>query len=62
MNPVFRIVLAVLTLLTVLALLGFAVFALTIPHVGLFIVCLMLAAGFGVFSYRDYVFFFGGKS
>jgi len=61
MSKVLRIFLAILTLLTVLAMLGFCVLALTIPNVGMFVVCLLLAVGFGYFSYRDYEFFFGRK-
>jgi len=62
MPQTIRIIVAILTLLTVLAMLGFAVFALTIPHAGLFIVCLVLALGFGYFSYADYKRFFGKKT
>lgn len=62
MTDVLRIVLAIFTLLTVLAMLGFAVFALTIPHFGLFAVTLILAVGIGYFSYRDYLRFFGKKT
>lgn len=61
MPEVLRIVLAILTLLTALAMLGLTVFALTIPHLGLFVVCLLLTAGIGYFSYRDYLRFFGKK-
>jgi hypothetical protein len=63
MTDILRIVLAIFTLLTVLAMLGFAVFALTIPHFGLFAVTLILALGIGYFfSYRDYLRFFGKKT
>jgi len=61
MNP-FRVVIAVATLLTTLAMLGLSVFALTLPHFGLFFTCLLLTGGFGYFSYRDYKFFFGKKN
>lgn len=62
MVEALRIVLAIFTLLTVLAMLGLSVFALTIPHLGLFVVTLILAAGIGYFSYRDYLRFFGKKT
>lgn len=63
MVEALRVVLAIFTLLTVLAMLGFAVFALTIPHLGLFVVTLVLAVGIGYFfSYRDYQRFFGKKT
>lgn len=61
MPPVLRIILAIATLLTTLFLLGLAIFALTVPHWGLFFVCLFLAAGFGYFDYADYKHFFPPK-
>jgi hypothetical protein len=61
MSKPVRILFAVLTLLTALAMLGLSIFALTIPHVGLFVTCLALTAGFGLFVYHDYQYFFGVK-
>lgn len=60
MNPV-RIIVSVLTLLVLITTVVLAVLALTIPSVGLFVTCLMIAAGFGYFSYRDFRYFFVDK-
>lgn len=57
-----RIIVAVVTVLFTLALLGFTIFALTIPHFGMAAVCLALTAGFGLFVYHDYQYFFGAKN
>lgn len=62
MSQFLRILLAVLTLLTALAMLGFAVWALTMPQIGMAIVCFLLAGGFGIFVYHDYQYFFGKKN
>ena len=63
MNNVLRIILSVATLATVLATAVGAVWSFATgkpPLLG--IVCMLLAAGFGVFSYYDYQHFFGKKS
>ena len=57
-----RIIVAVVTVLFTLACLGGTIFALTIPHFGMAVVCLALTAGFGLFVYHDYQHFFGAKS
>jgi hypothetical protein len=62
MNRTLRIILAVATLLTTLGALGFGVYGLTIPHVGLSVTCFVLAAMFGLFVYHDYQYFFGKKA
>lgn len=56
-----RIGLAIATLLTTLFLLGLAIFALTVPYWGLFVTCLFVAAGFGVFNYMDIKYFLNLK-
>lgn len=62
MSKALRIILAIATLLTTLAMLAFAIYGLTIPHIGLAVVCFTLAAGFGLFVYHDYQYFFGSKN
>lgn len=58
---VIMIIVAIVTLLVCLGMLGTAIWALTLPHFGLFAVCLMIAAIFGVMSYFDYKKYFGKK-
>lgn len=62
MAKTLKIILAGATLLTTLTALGFAVFALTIPHWGLFATCLALTLMFGLFVRNDYAYFFGKKN
>lgn len=62
MNNALKIVLAVATLFTTLGMLGLAVWGVTASQWGLALTCLLLAGGFGYFSYRDYKFFFGAKN
>lgn len=62
MSKALRLFFAIITLLTCLLMLGLSVWALTVPIIGMAIVCFMLAAGFGLFVYMDYKFFFGGDS
>jgi hypothetical protein len=57
----FRIVTAILTLLFTLGLLSLTVFALTIPSWPTAGICLLLSAGFGLFVWHDYQFFFVKK-
>lgn len=58
---IIKIVTASATLLTALAMLGFTVFALTIPHWGLFVPCFLLTIAMGFFLRNDYHYFFGKK-
>lgn len=62
MSKTLRIILAIATLLTALTMLAFAIYGLTIPHIGLAVVCFLLAGGFGIFVYHDYQYFFGKKN
>lgn len=62
MPQTIRIIVAILTFLTLLACLGLAVFALTIPHLGFFVVMVVLSLFIGYFSYADYLRFFGKKT
>jgi hypothetical protein len=62
MTKTLKIILAGATLLTTLATLGLTVFALTIPHWGLFATCLALTLMFGLFVRNDYAYFFGKKN
>lgn len=62
MNNVLRIVLTVLTVVSTLGMLGLSIFALTIPHFGLFAVCLIIAGGLGFFCVRDAQFFLAKKN
>ena len=55
---VARIIGAIVTALVVLSMLGVSIFALTIPHWGLFGSCLAIAVIFGIMSYRDIKYFF----
>ena len=59
---IIRIILIIVTLVIMIACLCRVVFALTIPHFGMAVVCLALAVSFGFFAYRDYQYFFGAKS
>ncbi len=61
--PTFlRIILAVATLLTALSMLGLCIWGLATGKPPLLsIVCGMLTAGFGIFVYHDYQYFFGNK-
>lgn len=62
MPQALRIILAIATLLTALGALGLGVWSLvTGQPLLLTIVGGMLAAGFGVFVYHDYQYFFGKK-
>jgi len=58
---IIKTVIACATLATALAMLGFTVFALTIPHWGLFATCLLLTVGMGFFVRNDYYYFFQKK-
>lgn len=63
MNLALRIVLAIATLLTTLCMLGLGIWSLVSGKPALLtIVCAMLSAGFGLFVYHDYQFFFGKKT
>lgn len=62
MSRTIRIITAIATLLTAAATLGFSIFALTIPHWGLFATCFVLTGMFGLFVYHDYQYFFGKKN
>jgi protein-S-isoprenylcysteine O-methyltransferase Ste14 len=59
---IFRIVTAVLTILFTLGLLALSIFALTIPSLPTAGISLLIAAGFGLFVWHDYQFFFGKKN
>lgn len=61
MPKTLKIIVSILTVLTGLAMIGFAVFALTIPHWGLFAVCLVLAGFVSLFVRNDYYYYFGKK-
>jgi hypothetical protein len=57
MNPVFfKAIISALTFLTLLFCLGFAVIGFVKGSVILAVTCLMLTAGFGMFSFRDFKF------
>lgn len=61
-STVMRFIVSVLTALTVLAMIALTVFSVVkgLPIL-LTVVGLMLTAGFGFFSYRDYLHYFKNK-
>ncbi len=62
MPKAIKIITAIATLLTGVTTLGFTVYALTIPHWGLFATCLLLTGFIGFFVRNDYAYFFGKKT
>lgn len=49
----FRIIIFIFTILIVLAMIGLGIYGFMIPHIGLGIICLVLAVAFSIFLYRD---------
>lgn len=58
MNKTIKLIVTILTVLTALAMLGLTIFALTIPHWGLFVTCLSLTGVVGFFVRNDYYYWF----
>ena len=58
---ILKVALAVATVLTTLGTLTITVWGVVAAQWGLAATCLLLTAGFGYFSYRDYKLFFGPK-
>ena len=58
MNKTVKLIVTILTVLTALVMLGLTIFALTIPHWGLFVTCFLLTGAVGFFLRNDYYYWF----
>lgn len=61
MDRTIRMILSIFTLIILCLLVVAVIWGITHGIIGLVVTCLLMIIGFGLFTYKDYQYFFGKK-